>query len=113
MIRAKYAVFAVIAVVTGYVLYHNERFLIEPDHPLWEHYVVLEIEEEVRIEAAGTVDRFPAHQHERARERRYAEDVARRLHVDQVAHLVALETPAKRNAEHARDETAQEASTSC
>ena len=38
MVRAKYAVFAVIAVVTGYVLYHNERFLIEPDHPLWEHY---------------------------------------------------------------------------
>jgi hypothetical protein len=38
MVRAKYAVFAVIAVVTGYVLYHNERFLIEPDHPLWDHY---------------------------------------------------------------------------
>ena len=38
MVRAKYAVFAVIAVMTGYVLYHNERFLIEPDHPLWDHY---------------------------------------------------------------------------
>ena len=38
MVRAKYAVFAVIAVMTGYVLYHNERFLIEPDHPMWDHY---------------------------------------------------------------------------
>ena len=38
MVRTKYAVFAVIAVMTGYVLYHNERFLIEPDHPMWDHY---------------------------------------------------------------------------
>jgi uncharacterized membrane protein len=38
MVRAKYVVFALIAVMTGYVLYHNERFLIEPDHPMWDHY---------------------------------------------------------------------------
>lgn len=38
MPRAKSIVFAVIAVVTSYVLYHNERFIIDPDHPLWQHY---------------------------------------------------------------------------
>jgi uncharacterized membrane protein len=38
MLRTKYVVFAVIAVMTGYVLYHNERFLIEPDNPMWDHY---------------------------------------------------------------------------
>jgi uncharacterized membrane protein len=38
MLRAKYAVFAAIAVMTAYVLSHNERFLIEPDNPMWEHY---------------------------------------------------------------------------
>jgi uncharacterized membrane protein len=38
MLRAKYAVFAAIAVMTAYVLYHNERFLIEPDNPMWKHY---------------------------------------------------------------------------
>jgi len=24
--------------MTLYVLYHNERFLIEPDNPIWRHY---------------------------------------------------------------------------
>lgn len=38
MPRAKSVVFAAIAVITAYVLYHNERFIIDPDHPLWEHY---------------------------------------------------------------------------
>jgi hypothetical protein len=36
--NSKYVVFAVIALIMGYVLYHNERFLIEPTNPIWEHY---------------------------------------------------------------------------
>ena len=36
--RAKYVVFAFIAAMTAYVLYHNERFLIDPAHPIWQHY---------------------------------------------------------------------------
>jgi uncharacterized membrane protein len=38
MIRAKTAIFAGIAVMTAYVIYHNERFLIDPGHPAWTHY---------------------------------------------------------------------------
>jgi hypothetical protein len=30
--------FAVIAAMTIYVLYHNERFLIDAMHPVWQHY---------------------------------------------------------------------------
>jgi hypothetical protein len=37
-LNAKYVVFSVIAVMIVYVLYHNERFLIEPTHPIWQHY---------------------------------------------------------------------------
>ena len=37
-LNAKYVVFSVIAIMMGYVLYHNERFLIEPSNPIWEHY---------------------------------------------------------------------------
>lgn len=35
--KAKYVVFGGIAVMMAYVLYHNERFLIEPSHPFWQH----------------------------------------------------------------------------
>jgi uncharacterized membrane protein len=37
-LNAKYVVFAGIAVMMTYVLYHNERFLIEPENPIWQHY---------------------------------------------------------------------------
>ncbi|MBL8208007.1 MAG: DUF2306 domain-containing protein [Blastocatellia bacterium] len=37
-LNAKYIVFSVIAAMTAYVMYHNERFLIEPENPLWQHY---------------------------------------------------------------------------
>lgn len=37
-LRPKYALFAFVGVMTAYVLAHNERFLIEPLNPLWEHY---------------------------------------------------------------------------
>jgi hypothetical protein len=37
-LNAKYVVFSVIAVMMAYVLYHNERFLIEPTNPIWQHY---------------------------------------------------------------------------
>ena len=38
MPRAKTVVFAVILVMMGYVLVHNERFLVQPSHPDWQHY---------------------------------------------------------------------------
>ena len=37
-IKAKYAVFSAIAVASLYVLYHNERFLVDSSHPAWQHY---------------------------------------------------------------------------
>jgi hypothetical protein len=37
-LNAKYVVFSAIAVMVAYVLYHNERFLIEPENPIWLHY---------------------------------------------------------------------------
>ena len=37
-VNAKYVVFSFIAVMMAYVLYHNERFLIEPTNPIWQHY---------------------------------------------------------------------------
>jgi len=37
-LKAKYVVFSVIAVATIYVMYHNERFLVEAKHPAWQHY---------------------------------------------------------------------------
>jgi uncharacterized membrane protein len=36
--NAKYAVFSVIAVMTVYVLFYNERFLVEPENPVWRRY---------------------------------------------------------------------------
>ena len=36
--NAKYAVFSVIAIMTVYVLFYNERFLVEPDSPVWQRY---------------------------------------------------------------------------
>ena len=38
MFRAKNVGFAVVAIMTGYVLYHDERFLVEPANPIWQHY---------------------------------------------------------------------------
>ena len=37
-LRAKYVVFSMIALASLYVLYHNERFLIDSNHPAWQHY---------------------------------------------------------------------------
>ncbi len=37
-LNAKFVVFSGIAVMMAYVLYHNERFLIEPSNPIWQHY---------------------------------------------------------------------------
>src|SRR5829696_2227643 len=37
-INAKYVVFTIIAIMSTYVLYHNERFLIDSSHPVWQHY---------------------------------------------------------------------------
>ncbi len=38
LLRAQHLVFAAIAVMAAYVLYHNERFLIDAAHPIWQHY---------------------------------------------------------------------------
>jgi uncharacterized membrane protein len=37
-VRPKTLVFAVIAAMGLHVLYHNERFLIDSAHPVWQHY---------------------------------------------------------------------------
>src|SRR5258708_19390675 len=37
-LRPKGGVFVAVAAMTLYVLYHNERFLIEPANPIWRHY---------------------------------------------------------------------------
>jgi hypothetical protein len=37
-LKAKYVVFSVIAVASAYVMYHNERFLVQSTHPAWQHY---------------------------------------------------------------------------
>jgi len=40
-LRMRYVVFAFIGAMIAYVLFHNERFLIQPAHPLWPHYQAL------------------------------------------------------------------------
>ena len=37
-LRPKAGVFTAVALMAAYVLYHNERFLIQPDNPVWQHY---------------------------------------------------------------------------
>ena len=37
-VRPKYVVFAVIWMMFAYVLYHNERFLVDPTDASWPHY---------------------------------------------------------------------------
>lgn len=37
-LNAKYVVFGAIGIMMSYVLYHNERFLIDAAHPVWQHY---------------------------------------------------------------------------
>ena len=37
-LNAKYVVFSAISLASLYVLYHNERFLIDSSHPAWQHY---------------------------------------------------------------------------
>jgi uncharacterized membrane protein len=36
--REKYLLFGVIAMMATYVAVHNESFLINPNHPAWQHY---------------------------------------------------------------------------
>ena len=37
-INAKYVVFILIAIMSIYVMYHNERFVIDPSDPAWQRY---------------------------------------------------------------------------
>jgi hypothetical protein len=37
-VKAKYVVFSAIAMASLYVLYHNERFVVQPTNPVWQHY---------------------------------------------------------------------------
>jgi uncharacterized membrane protein len=37
-LRPKYALFAAIFLMMAYVLQHNERFLVRPQDPVWQHY---------------------------------------------------------------------------
>ena len=36
--RAKYLLFGFVALMIGYVLWHNESFLLRPQDPVWQHY---------------------------------------------------------------------------
>ena len=37
-VKAKHVVFLVIGLATLYVMYHNERFVIDPENPAWQRY---------------------------------------------------------------------------
>ena len=37
-LNAKYVVFSIIGLMTLYVLYHNEQFVVDSSHPAWQHY---------------------------------------------------------------------------
>src|ERR1051326_2520097 len=37
-VKAKYVVFAGIALASAYLMYHNERFLVDSSNPAWQHY---------------------------------------------------------------------------
>jgi len=37
-LNAKYVTFSIIALTSVYVLYHNERFVVDSSHPVWQHY---------------------------------------------------------------------------
>ena len=37
-LNAKYVTFILIGLASLYVLYHNERFLVEPENPVWQRY---------------------------------------------------------------------------
>lgn len=37
-LNAKYTVFSLITLASIYVLYHNERFLIDSSNPAWQRY---------------------------------------------------------------------------
>jgi hypothetical protein len=37
-INSKHVVFSVIAAMSVYVMYHNERFLVDAKNPAWQHY---------------------------------------------------------------------------
>jgi hypothetical protein len=36
--RTRYLVFFAVGAMAAYVLYHNESFLFDPAHPVWQHY---------------------------------------------------------------------------
>ena len=37
-LNAKHVVFTVIAITTVYVIFHNERFVVDSSHPAWQRY---------------------------------------------------------------------------
>ena len=37
-VRPKYVLFAIVACMIGYVIYHNESFLVHSQDPVWNHY---------------------------------------------------------------------------
>lgn len=36
--NAKHVVFSIVAIMVVYVIFHNERFVVEPTNPAWQHY---------------------------------------------------------------------------
>ena len=37
-LNAKYVTFSLIALASAYVMYHNERFVVQPSNPAWQHF---------------------------------------------------------------------------
>src|SRR6188472_4166211 len=69
---------------------------------------ILEIEEKSWIEPAGAVNGFAPSEHERARHHRHAERFLRRIGVDDIAHLVAIEPPGEQALDEARCKPAKQ-----
>ena len=80
------------------------RHLVQPDAPI----EVLEVEEELRIESAGRVDCLAANEHAATRHHRHAAHRLAPRGIDDVAHVIAVESPAKPSPEELGRKAAKE-----
>src|SRR5512142_747220 len=79
------------------------RHLRQPHAPV----EILDVEKETRMETAGALDGGAPREQERGGEHRHADRLARRLAVDDVAHLVARKPAREHSLQESRREAAQ------